>query len=814
MIENTSTSHALETLHFDGLLAAISEHAHTDYGIRHVQSLYPKPYGGWLELEFDRIDELTGAVEREEELSFAGIRNLDDSLIKAELSGTFLPENELLKIASTAEAIERLHSHLKKHESSFAALELLREELTPLPELVRKVYAKIDKGNGELKDNASPKLQKLRSQIASLSYKTRGKLENLVHRYSEQGWLLDTGYTLREGRFVLSVLQPNKGKIHGIIHGTSGSGGTVYIEPNDLVEMGNEMRQLVSDEESEVRRILIELTDTVRENLDLLKWSLGAVGVLDSLQARAIFAGKVGAFRPEMSDSELKLFETRHPLLVLRKGLKDTVPLELKLVQNSAVLVITGPNAGGKTVALKTVGLITLMAHSAIFPSCGIGTVLPRIDAWHVIIGDDQSLEGDLSSFSGHLERLKEVLDDSARKKLVLIDEIAAGTDPAEGASLAMAFLDSAVENGWWTIITTHMGDLKAFAHDKAGIHNGSMQFDQEQLTPTYRFLPDLPGSSYALEIASRVGLPEALLDRAKEYAGEDRQRLEDLIEELSSTLTETEKQRRQLAIKQSEINAMEQRLLERVDLLEQEKSKLTGEAAAKAEELLKAANRAVEMAVKEIREKQASKEAIKNAHKMVEDQKQAVSALKSASTTKRKPVRKKTGASHPNKDKHPVKQMDEPVEIPGPFKVGDTVRTDGGSDGEILVLQGKKAQVAVGSMKIWLPQDQLIRIRSKKQEQTRVQLHVSAKTDDSPIPMELHLRGMRAEEAEAVLEKYIEDIAISGLPFARIVHGRGTGALKQMVRQILKNHPLVKSWRYGGDGEGGDGVTVINLDN
>ncbi len=793
---------ALEALEYPAVLEAVAAHAATEPGRRHLLRLRPGGGIGDLPREYDRIEALVAALERGEPLPFDGVRDIAPALEAAALPGTRLDPADLLAVAAVAAASRRLRKLLRGDRESFAALQPLDESLADLPELEAHIGRALDESTGEVRDAASPELKRIRKAIASVENRSRSRLEALVRRYTGKGWLLESGFTLREDRYVLAVRAPHRGKIRGIVHGASASGGTFFIEPEELVQLGNERRRLAEEEREEIRRILLHLTDEVREHLPELAGSLGAIAHLDSLQARAAFARRLEAFRPRLGGDTLRLVGARHPLLALRKGLAETVPLDLTLEPSGRVLVITGPNAGGKTVALKTVGLATALAHAGIWPPCGEGTVLPALGGWHVLIGDEQSLEGDLSSFSAHLAHLNEVFEEAAGPKLVLVDEIASGTDPGEGAALAMAFLETAVERGWWTLVTTHMGALKAFAHRTEGVRNGSMQFDREELRPTYRFLPDLPGSSYALEIARRVGLPEFLLERARELLGEERERLEDLINELADRLGETERAHRDLEIRRSEAAGLEHLLRERLARLDAEADRRTREAADEAERILREANRAFEHAVKEIREKQASHEAIKKAKQLLESQKEKVERIR------RPPP--------PEKRMAPAGRAveTEPGEAgAGPLRVGDTALLPGGARGEVLALQGGRVQVATGSVKVWLDAEEVKKAGGPGADRGGgVKVSIASREEVAPVSPELQLRGMRVEEAEAALEKYLEDLAMVGLSRARVVHGKGTGALRAMVHELLNGHPLVRHWRLGEAGEGGDGVTIVEL--
>ena len=809
---NEDYSPSLEALDFESVLDVVADQTATSYGRKRVRTLRPGFSSEELSDEFDRIEALTAAVQRGEQLSFAGVHDLGDALVVAKTPGTFLDPQTLLHVASLAQAARRLRDALDKRREEFAALRWYAEALTPMPELEKTIGKTIDPNSVMVADHASSELRRIRRELSSMDQKIRSRLESLVKKLGADGSLTETGYTVREERYVLAVRPASKGKVHGIVHGRSQTGGTLFIEPEELVELDNERRHLEEEEAEEVRRILIEVTDVVREHLEPLHAAVDVVGILDSLQARAKFAEKVGAMRPRLEPGKLKFVQVRHPLLILRKGLDKTVPLDLELGGEAGrVLVITGPNAGGKTVALKTVGLATAMVHSAIWPPAGDGTTFPPLDEWHVVIGDDQSLESDLSSFSGHLEGLREITDHPDRAKLVLVDEIASGTDPTEGSALAAALLEEAIARGWWTVVTTHMGQLKTFAHRTAGVRNGSMQFDREHLTPTYRFVPDIPGSSYALEIAQRVGLPKSVIERARVLLGREQMRLEDLIEELTDRLNTVHSRERELELLRSQVSGLEKRLQERLNDLESRRAEKLEQAAGEAERLLVDANRAIEHAVKEIRESQASREAILQARELVEKAKQKTHSVHEKSRSTRK--------GHPRSEKESVgkgsrsESAEEPVELlGGVVGVGDAVRLSSGMTGEVLAIQGEKAQVAAGSVKVWLPLSELTRIRPSRAQSGGVNLRLTSDEDAAPMKTELMLIGMRAEQAEVALEKYLEDLALSGLGWARIVHGKGTGALRAMVVEVLDRHPLVRNHRVGEPQEGGDGVTIVEI--
>ncbi len=826
----------MAALDYDKVLDAVAGLCLTGYGRDRVLELYPsfEPDAEWtqrvdsvetLRDEFDRIETLTGLIERDKPLNFAGVRDLGDSLLRAQVPGSRLETGELLDIAQMLTATDRLREQINKHADEMHALQPFADILPSAPRLVSRIEKMISVRTGLVVDNATPELNRLRRSVETSISNMRNKLDGLIRKHGDAGELVESSFSVREDRYVLAVKSSSRNRVHGIIHGMSSSGNTVYIEPNELVAAGNEIRRLQEEEAEEVRRILRLLTDEVREHLDDLKDAVLCVGLLDSLQARAKFAVQVGAMRPAVRPGMLRLVEARHPLLVLRKGIDATVPLTLYLGQDpdqevnpdgvealGRAFVITGPNAGGKTVLLKTLGLCSALIHAGIWPPAGDGTVVPPLDEWHVIIGDDQSLEGDLSSFTGHLEKLKTITVSPAPNKLVLVDEIAAGTDPAEGGPLAESFLEMAVERGWWTLVSTHMGELKAFAHKTDGVRNGSMQFNRETLSPTYVFQPDLPGSSYALEIAARVGMPKKVVKRARTLAGSKRAKLEDLIEELSQRLRGAKERERELEKSLASASDRDAKLQEKIDALEAKRDEHIARAAAEAQRILDNANRTLEHTVKQIREQQASKESILAAKQRFAELQDSVQTEAQAADERRKKRRQKP---KPKKVQTVAvkKQKPEPVTLDGPLEIGDEVLIgEGDVRGTVLALKKTSVQVATGSMKLWMAPSELRKVgRSQPTAHSRLEVGLGDE-DKGPISTELKLIGKRAEEASAELEAYLEELALANLPYARIVHGKGTGTLRAMVQERLKNSPLVADYRFGEPGEGGDGVTIVQM--
>ncbi|MBC8204688.1 MAG: Smr/MutS family protein [FCB group bacterium] len=574
----------------------------------------------------------------------------------------------------------------------------------------------------------------------------------------------------------------------GILVDQSATGSTAFIEPLETVEINNHLKRLELEEKREVERILKQITSMLFRRKAEVVDTLKIMAEIDCIFARAQYARDYNCCMPVIStENKIKIIQGRHPLLLMKQ--MNVVPLDLELGGEHVTMVISGPNAGGKTVALKTVGLLTLMAAAGCFVPAEKGTELPLVEEMHAVIGDEQSISADLSTFTGHVTKLTKVVKNSETRKLALIDEILSGTDPNEGTALAIAIMEKLTADRALTLVTTHKGDLKAYAHNAEGVINGSMEFDGETLSPTYRFRPGIPGSSYAFAISKKVGLSEELIERARQIQGEKKHELDSLIVELQTKLNEANK----IAVKSEaeRIKWETQRNLytEKLKGIKSIEEKLKEKAMAEAERIMADANRTLELAVKAVREGGASKDAIKSAHEIIETGRERMSKRRRKKTISKEAVTE-------------------------PIAVGDRVRIEeSGVTGEILLVKDKERKflILAGGLKIWMNREDLIKLKPQKEVKSQ-DIKIKHSISVATISPEIDIRGLDGAEAASKLEEYLAKISFENFDRVDIIHGKGKGVLKKVTTDILQENPSVKSFRHGRWGEGDDGVTIVEL--
>jgi DNA mismatch repair protein MutS2 len=623
------------------------------------------------------------------------------------------------------------------------------------------------------------------------------RLNRMLANPNNTGYLQEGLITQRGGRYVIPMKAEFKGRIPGIVHDTSASGATLFIEPLSIVEMGNQWRQLQIEEEREVQRILAEISAQVAVLADELAWTVEALAELDLSFAKARYANALDATAPvivpfkgpqtaQHPGSTLNLRQARHPLLNPAK----VVPIDVYLGDDYFILVITGPNTGGKTVALKTVGLMSAMAQCGLYLPAADGSALSVFEGIYADIGDEQSIEQSLSTFSAHLTNIIDILDRASPQSLLLLGELGAGTDPVEGSALARALLTHLLGRRITTLVATHYSELKAFAHTTPGVENASVEFDVETLAPTYRMRIGLPGRSNAFAIAERLGLPSGIVRAAQALISPEDLKTESLLAEIQQAHREAAAARDEAVRAQHRATEQERRLVARLATIEAERANILGEARAQARQELDVVSGEIEALRVEIANRQR--------------QPSLSDEWLTQARTRLAEKEKKMAAPLPLSPARAVR-------LPGEIGVGDTVWVAGlGTTGQVTALDGDSAEVQVGAFGVRVQQDDLER-RAAPQPAEPEATGLSAGLRPSP-GIELDMRGQRVEEALLRLDKYLDDAFLGGLPFVRIIHGKGTGTLRQAVQQRLRSHPLVKSQRLGEDGEGGTGVTIAYL--
>jgi DNA mismatch repair protein MutS2 len=724
--------------------------------------------------------------------SIGGVRDIRQCLGKAKLGGIVEP-GDFLQIDDTLLATRKTKEFFRGDGQKYAFLAVYVHDLPAFPRLEQEIKQKIT-AEGEVSDRASAELFRLRKQLRSLQGRAREKLESMIRSPELQKYLQDPLITIRNERFVIPVKQEYRAQVPGLIHDQSGSGATLFVEPLAVVELNNETQRYEAMEKAEVTRILRELSQLTAAHYEELLDVLQRMAQLDFMLAKGKLSSDLDCGEPVINEQGyLKIVQGRHPLI---KG--KVVPVTIYLGNDFDTLVITGPNTGGKTVTLKTVGLFVLMAQSGLHVPAQEGTDLAVYEGIFADIGDEQSIEQSLSTFSAHMTNIIHILGKVNGRSLVLLDELGAGTDPTEGAALAMAILQHLIGVGAQTIATTHYSELKTFAYNQERVENASVEFDVETLRPTYRLLIGVPGKSNAFEISRRLGLPMEVVNQAKGYLSQEEVRVADLIENLETNQLLSERKRQEA--EKMHKNARDQ--LVRVEEKEEELNR-------KVEDIIqKAQQEALEIVTRARRESEDILKEVRTVKKKMETEApQNLQAL-------RDQLREKEGQL----SEAVFHDMGEAEVTANELAPGDLVLIKRiRQKAQVLERPNANGEVLVqsGIMKLTVQLKDLRKIdeekfEEKKRPKSGIGGIVSAKARE--VKNELHLRGLTVEEAVLETEKYLDDAYLAGLPQAYLIHGKGTGALRNAITELVKNHRFVASFRIGSYHEGGHGVTVVEF--
>jgi len=772
----------LNKLEFDKIKQHILSFATSQIGIELIENLSPYTNKSIIERELKLTVEMKDLLAYDDPFPIDGIKDIRIALRRCEIEESFLTPSDFLDIKSVLTASRLIREYLNKRAQKYPNLWELARNIFVNRVLEYNIEEIIDE-TGNVKDNASPELRQIREEILRKQDYVRKRLYAILKQISEKDYTQDDIIPQRDGRLVIPIKVEHKRHVPGVVHGTSSTGLTVFIEPAEIVELNNEILQLQFQEQKEIERILRELTNKVRENLQYLQTNINILAKLDFIYAKAKFALQIDGYAPEISDDgPIVLNSAYHPILLLRHGRNKVVPLDFKLGDSSSVLVISGPNSGGKTVALKTVGLLTIMTQAGIPVPLKESSKLRIFKKVFIDIGDEQSVEKDLSSFGSHIKNLKKIISEADNKTLVLLDELGSGTDPAEGGALGIAIIEKLKAKGSSVIVTTHNSTIKFYAYNNPEIECGAMEFDHQTLAPTYRLRIGVPGSSYAFEIAKRLGLDEEIINSAKKNLNEHQVKAEEILSRLEALEVEYRKLVNELKEKDEKLNKMISEYKQKLAEVEREKKKAKKEAFAEFREIAENARAKIEEAIRKIKETEASKESIKHAHKVAEQINKQFHEL----------------------SKQLEEQKDEIIEL----KPGDLVKMrDGTQIGEVLQVDGSNVVVAFGAVKMLLKTDVLEKVEQKEAKKLTSAIDLFA-----PVSTKIDVRGMRADEAINAIDKFIDTSFLYRLKRIEIIHGKGTGKLKKEIAEFLKRHPNVKSFRSGSWEEGGDGVTIVEL--
>ncbi|MBP2655494.1 MAG: mutS2 1 [Firmicutes bacterium] len=721
-----------------------------------------------------------------------GIRDIR-AVIKRSGLGAMLEGHELLAVGSTLYAARRVKQFFTELDHNAKQLAAVVERITVLRGLETTIDNTIS-DQGTVKDSASPELARLRREIRTSQQKIKEKLESILHSAEYQKLFQDVLVTIRGDRYVIPVKQEYRHSFPGIVHDQSASGATVFIEPMAVVNLNNDLKQLIAAEENEVERVLRAVSSQVAAVSQVLFDTCLALGELDFAFAKARLALKFKASEPRLNiEGRVNIRQARHPLIPA----EVVVPIDIRLGDDFTVLVITGPNTGGKTVTLKTVGLFAVMAQAGLFIPAAADSEIAVFRNVFADIGDEQSIEQSLSTFSAHMTNLVHILAKAGAGDIVLIDEIGAGTDPDEGAALAMALLEEFYSRGTRVIATTHYSELKTFAYTRHGIENASVEFDSQTLKPTYRLLIGAPGSSKAFHISRRLGLSEDIINRARELVDEDYAEFNQVLSALETQKRLYSERQSEMIVLRKEVEELRQRMADEHQAMIGKKHHIIAKAQEEAAQVLRLAKREAEEVIVELK----AQFAVANTRERQQTIENSRGRIRDGMARVRK-----------NLPDEPV--YGEAVAATG-LRPGTAVYvTTLQQKGIVLVVNGDEVTVQLGIMKMNVPLSACRSVEEKNAVKARSSSASGAvsMTKVQNISREVDLRGMNVEEAENILDKFIDDAVLAGLSEAIIIHGKGTGALRKGVRDYLKAHPSVKEARIGELSEGGTGVTVIKL--
>jgi DNA mismatch repair protein MutS2 len=789
-------THALNVIEFPRTLALIAERATSPLGAERVRELRPVTDRDAIEREHARVAAVRSLLSAEDPWSLHGVPDARAALTRLRVEGASLAALDLLVLGRLLQSSRATRESLRGERASAIAIAVLVEQIQALASnkaLEDAISFAIDE-EGQVKDNASGELRKIRRELKGSQGELIKLLERAMAKLESHQRVADMSVTVRNGRYVIPVRREAQSAVGGIVHDASQTGGTLFVEPPAAVEAGNRIRELQSEEIEEVERILFELTEKMRPHREGLAESLEALVVLDSLVARARYAVEFRCAPATLADSTegFAVVEGRHPLLIAQ-GI-DVVAFDLEMFPNERTLLISGPNTGGKTVLLKALGLFSALVQSGIPAPVALGSRIAIFDNIYADVGDEQSILASLSTFSAHLKNLVEVLSSATAHSLVLIDELGSGTDPIEGAALGGAILEALTARGTLTVATTHLGALKELATEVDGVVNASLQFDPVALAPTYRLIKGIPGRSYGISIARRLNLPADVLDRAEQRIPTGERRVTALLAELEAREKELSANKGESEEVLEDVKERARRVAEREKNVTQRERDAERASRQEARRYLLEARAEVERTIRELRTaSEAGEEAAREARKRVEQL--------------------------ANEQGRELDRLDRPTETArgaggnAEVSVGDFVEVEtlGGKVGRVLEVRDEEAIVAVGVMKLAVPRRSL---RPSTADAAAPQVAVAVRGDipDVHVASEIDLRGMRVGEVEGIVMHAVDAAVRADLKSIRIIHGKGTGALRERVAEMLSKESRVTTFRLGAWNEGGAGVTVVEL--
>lgn len=785
----------LKALELDRVLEMLAREATCDDAKELALKLKPVNDIDEAQLLLSQTEDAYSLLARFGAPSFSGLKNVNNALSRAAAGGE-LNTSELLAIAGTLRAVRSLYEWYGHFSSVRTNLDFFFEGITVNKYLEAKIFSVII-SEDEISDKASDELFEIRRKKRAKANSIREKLDGIIHSAHYQKFLQEPIVTQRNGRYVVPVKSENRADVPGLVHDMSASGATVFIEPVSVVDANNEIKILESREREEIRRILFELSTEAGSFSESIKSSYDSAVMLNLIFAKAHLAEKMKASMPLLNkEGIIELNKARHPLL----NPETVVPTDIMLGGEFDTLVITGPNTGGKTVAIKTLGLLTLMAECGLLIPAGDNSRIAVFENVLVDVGDEQSIEQSLSTFSSHIVNIIDIMKQAGDNSLVLIDELGSGTDPIEGAALAVSIIEYLRAKGARIAATTHYAELKAYALETDGVSNGSCEFDVNTLRPTYKLLIGVPGRSNAFAISERLGMDKSVVEEAKKIVGNENRSFEAVLESLEATRLELEKEKERAERAVQAADRMRSKAQSEKDKIAQLKANELEKAKREAEKIINSAKR--QSADFLLKLEQLKKEAENS------------NATEVARKTRRE-IKNRLGEMQEIIDPRELAEnWDEDYKLPRPVVKGDAVIIRGIGEGEVLEVGREKVLVQSGIFKTRVKMGDLMLTEKKKKPKPVSQRSVYRTTSraDADVTTELDLRGQTVDEALMNLGLFIDKCVLNNIPEIRIIHGKGTGALRSAVTQELRHHPNIKAFRLGVYGEGENGVTIAEL--
>ncbi|TDO22581.1 endonuclease MutS2 [Pedobacter duraquae] len=780
----------LERLGFDEIKELITKHCLSPMGRQMVSRMQ-------VITKFDQINkflrqtyEFKSILENQEPLQISTFSDLKYLAEKIRAEGSYLVEEELFQMYTSLQTAFAVIRFFEERRETYPNLEALFEHLPVEKNILKKIETVLDP-KGKIKPNASSALQEIIGAIAKGEQEVRKRMDSIYKTAVAQNWVADGSLTIRDGRMCIPILAENKRKLKGFIHDESASGQTVYMEPEEVFTLNNKLRDLEFDKRREIIRILIALTTDLRPYTPLLLSYHGFLTKLDFVRAKALFAIEIEAEMPVLvKEARCKLVNARHPLLTLsfKAEKRSVVPLNISIRENLRIVLVSGPNAGGKSVCMKTVGLLQIMIQSGLLIPVHESSEVGIFNEIFADIGDDQSIESDLSTYSAHLTKMRYFIEHASPKSLVLIDEFGTGTDPQFGGPMAEAVLEVLNKKKVRGVITTHYSNLKLFAGNTEGLENASMLFDNEKMRPMYVLEVGKPGSSYAFEIAQNIGLQKEVIELARQKTGSNQNRIDSLLVDLEREKKQIYDTKLNLSNQQNKVKNLVSENEKLKLFLEENKKALIKEAKLEAQSIIKNANRLVENTIAEIKENQADKLATKSLRQNL--QKELIS-----NQVKEEPKPK------------PV------VEVGGVIAVGDWVQLiNTETTGQVLEINRGNIVLAIGDLRSVVKKERLQKISNKQAKKVVQSQSFSGSISDAitNFTAELDLRGMRGDNAVYEVEKYLDKAIMLSFPFVKIIHGKGDGILRKLIREYVKKYKQVNRVEDEHADRGGDGITYV----